>query len=202
MNARSNRLSFTFCCRVRILTSGQKDLTASAAVSALLLPTCRFRNKNCLFRLLISIVSMSTCTHAIPYSDCNQKHLVHVFCELASCSTASVCYESCHNNSLKLALTMVTFLKPVITSVLMSSHPIPPAPMISTLAAATCRALRLSDPVRIPIDPQSQSYQHLVPTLGGEGVCRPCRCSHVACVKFKSALSGESTLLPFSANTS
>lgn len=36
-------------------------LTASAATSALLMPTWGLRNRNCRFKLLISIVSMSTC---------------------------------------------------------------------------------------------------------------------------------------------
>ena len=38
-----------------------------------------------------------------------------------------------------LARTIVTLRNPVITRVLISSHPIPPAPIISTLVPATCR---------------------------------------------------------------
>ena len=49
--------SITWCAVIR--ADGLNCCTACAATEALLLPTCRLRNRNCLLRLLVSMVSMS-----------------------------------------------------------------------------------------------------------------------------------------------
>lgn len=47
-----------------MVAPGTKRCTASAATTALLCPTCRLRNKNCRFRLLVSMVSRSICARS------------------------------------------------------------------------------------------------------------------------------------------
>jgi hypothetical protein len=79
--------------------------------------------------------------------------------------------------------TIVIFRKPVSTSVLISSHPIPPAPTIRTFAAPTCRPVRVR-----PSSARSSTHctglrcgrSHLGLRLGAEAFARPAGGSHIA----------------------